>query len=292
MSSGLIGGIVSLCCALSSSAAGWQITQLKEASPAFITCLKFLAATVCAGVLLASGGFGGWQASSLIFFILAVCAVPLEYLITYFQTKSYQESEQSLVGPLWGTSTLFALPLGVVFLGEIPTVWGLCGVLIAAGGTMLLGWEAGTANPWSAVLNILRDRGAYYMLTAALCGAIATIIAKYAFMYGSPLLYLLAISVLTGILGVRGAITRDAVASIRGRGLRIAFLTLTSSVLLITHFVGLGLLPAAYFLSIKRSSVVFDVLVGKLLNKDQNFLARLPGALLIFGGVALTLLKG
>ncbi len=292
MSSGLIGALFAFATAISSSAASLQISHLKSVSPAFLTFLKFCLGFVCALLLLAVGYFGDWNVTSFLFFGLVVLAIPLEYLIAYFQTKAYQVSPQSLVGPLWGTSAIFALPFAALVLGEIPSLWGLIGVFLVIIGTFVLGWRAGLGNVFDSLRHVFKEKGAYYMLAAALCGALATIIAKYAFTYASPALYLLFISGLTAIIGIRAGLKQASIASAKGKGVRITFLTLTQGVLLITHFIGLSLLPAAYFLSIKRSSVVFDVVAGKIFSKDENFGPRLLGALFIFAGILLTLLRG
>lgn len=57
----------------------------------------------------------------------------------------------------------------------------------------------------------------------------------------------------------------------------------TSSIL---HFVGLSLLFAAYYISIKRLSILFDVIFGKLIHKEEHFYERLIGVALMVGGMA------
>lgn len=291
MTSSLLGTIFALITALSSSAANFQVTRLNSVSPALLTFLKFCVGAVCALLLISIGYFGSWTVTNPLFFLFVIVAIPFEYLITYLQTRAYQTSEQSLVGPLWGTSAIFALPLGAIFLGENPTWWGVGGVCMIVVGTCVIGYRTGDKMLW-VLKNILKEKGAMYMFLAALCGAVATIIAKSAFVYASPALYLLCISACTALVGVRSAVKASAFASTQGKGYRIFFLLWTQGVLLVTHFIGLSLLPAAYFLSMKRSSVLFDVFIGKFLNKDGQFFTRLPGAILIFGGILLTLLKG
>jgi len=53
------------------------------------------------------------------------------------------------------------------------------------------------------------------------------------------------------------------------------------------HYIGLSLLPAAYFISLKRSSVLFDVLFGKFVHHENHFKTRLIGATLMVGGIIL-----
>jgi drug/metabolite transporter (DMT)-like permease len=53
----------------------------------------------------------------------------------------------------------------------------------------------------------------------------------------------------------------------------------------ITHFVSLGLAPVAYMISVKRLSLVFGVILGRLLFKEENIGYRLVGASIMVLGV-------
>ena len=55
----------------------------------------------------------------------------------------------------------------------------------------------------------------------------------------------------------------------------------------VLHYIGLSLILAAYFISLKRLSIVFDVFLGRLVHKEGHFRERLTGALFMVAGVLL-----
>jgi drug/metabolite transporter (DMT)-like permease len=80
-----------------------------------------------------------------------------------------------------------------------------------------------------------------------------------------------------------------ALRSIWGWGLLLGFFVALS---ILSVAQGLTLAPAAYLIAVKRTSLLFSVLVGGMWLKERPFLPRLVGAGLMFGGVILIALKG
>jgi uncharacterized membrane protein len=53
----------------------------------------------------------------------------------------------------------------------------------------------------------------------------------------------------------------------------------------ITHFVAISKIEAAYMISIKRTSILFSVVLGKFFLQDKEFGKRFEGAFLMLLGV-------
>lgn len=281
-----VGILFALATAFSDTLGNWQVRRLPSISPVLLTWLKFIAGIIAAGVVFFS--IGAPLTTSALFFAIVIVAIPVEFLITYWKTQAYQLSPQSIVGPLWGLTALFTIPLGILFLGEYPSLFGYVGVIAIVIGIFILGWHGSMLE---IVANLHRERGTIYMLGASAGGAIATVLAKYAFQFGSPIFYLLMTALLTVLATTPNVLSRDLTRQIRGNGLQITALSTTQGLLMIFHFIALSLLPAAYFIALKRMSIVFDVLAGKL-SGEEHFLLRLSASIVIFAGILLIVLLG
>jgi len=208
----------------------------------------------------------------------------MELGIVFLHIRAFQQSPQSLIGPLASLSALSLIPLGYVFLKETPSFLGLLGVGSIAVGPFFLGSTRSGRSLRQRIRNIFQDRGSRYIIGSALISAGAVVITKFLFQYAPPLLYTFysLLSVLIGItiiLFFTGKFRdlRYAPSSLFGIGALF-------SIVAATHAVGLSLLFSSYFISLKRFSIIFDVLFGHLVHKEDYFRERLIGALFMIVG--------
>jgi EamA-like transporter family. len=59
----------------------------------------------------------------------------------------------------------------------------------------------------------------------------------------------------------------------------------TMGIAVITHFVAISKIETAYMIAIKRTSILFSVVLGKFFLQDKEFRKRFEGALLMLLGV-------
>lgn len=282
---GILAGIGS---ALFASLQNSFFKKLPHASPAIINWFRFVITLPLLALLITLWGL--WSIPSLSFWlVLCGLSLPLELLLSYLYVKAFQYSPQSLVGPLFSLSAVFLLPLGFLILGERPSVLGIIGVLSIALGPFILGWSGKNGhslNPRVLLGNVFCERGSWYMVASALTASGAVITSKILYRSAPPLLA--AFFVLTGLTAIltmvllfrREAPTRFVHGTMLGMGLLYG-------VGAILHHVGLSLMLAAYFISLKRFSIVFDVLLGRLIHKEEHFRERLLGALIMVAGLLL-----
>ena len=54
-----------------------------------------------------------------------------------------------------------------------------------------------------------------------------------------------------------------------------------------THYISISMAPVAYMLSVKRLSLLFGVILGRLIFKEEHIRYRLLGASVMVAGVCL-----
>lgn len=290
-----LGTIAACLTALSMSIHAFTLKQASIEHTSVLSFTKAFAALTIICLLIILTPWGAWTPPSPELWSAIVLTILLESVITFAFTRAHQRGDQSLAGPLFATSVILLLPLGTLFLNEQYTPYDIVGVLLVFIGSLLMGWSKDNHGLLKATKAIWGDRGTPWMLFDALLAALVLTIAKFSFNAGVPVLtfalyVLLGQSILLLPLAVKTAIAKKhTFTSLKN----VSAVSVSFGVLQLFHYVGLSLLPAAYFISIKRLSIVTDVLVGRYVGKETVwFFSRLRGALLMFAGVLLFLLFG
>lgn len=262
-----------------------QLHRLSGVSTYLLNWLRFLVASAVLAVLVTL--FSRWQVPPQPFWLLLLgVSLPVEILVAFGYARSFQVSPQSLVGPLFSFSPIFLVPFSYLLNGEFPSRLGLAGVFSAVAGALVLGWDVAHPGIRQAFSNIVRERGSYLMLATALLAAVAVSVAKFSYRYASPLLFAFYITAALLIVHTPAAFVKSF-AELRGRWRSAAAMAGAYGVGMALHYTGLSLLLAAYYISIKRLSIVFDVVFGRLFGHEDHTRERLIGALLMVAGVIL-----
>ena len=230
--------------------------------------------------------FDSWKLPPVPFFIVLAAALPLETIASFCYIRAFQLSPQSLVGPLFSLVAIFLVPVSFFVFGIVPSAAGWAGILLGLLGSLLLGWDIEEPEFKRKLKHVFEERGTYYILGAAIAVTGTITLAKFSFQYAPPLVYgfyvLLGVSLfyLPSALKEIPALFRTHYKSLVGMGL-------SNAIVNVFHYLGLSLLPPAYFISLKRSSILFDVLFGKLVHKESHFGSRLAGAALMLIAIIL-----
>lgn len=279
-----MGFLVGVATAFFVSLGNTQLRRLTGVDTYVINWLRFSASAVVLAVLVSI--FTGWHYAPPVLWLLVAVSVPIELLLGVCYVRAFQCSPQSLVGPLFSFSAIFLVPLSYFLNGELPSPLGFLGIISALGGALALGWDFNNPGVRKSVVRVFRERGAWYMLGAAALAGVAVAIIKYSYSYTSPIVF--AFYVLLGLALVHTPIAlRRSLNELRGRWREAVLMTGAFAISQPLHYIGISLLLSAYFISIKRLSIVFDVILGRLVGKESNLRERLIGALLMVAGVIL-----
>ncbi|MGV1099962.1 EamA family transporter [Thiovibrio sp. JS02] len=235
-----------------------------------------------------------WPELDAVFWWNFLISFPVNVLAYFLYLRAITLSPLSLVIPFLAFTPLFMIVTGLVFLGERISLWGGGGVFLIAGGSYLLKSEEKDKGFWAPLRALGRDKGCMCMLSVAFLYSFGAVIGKQAILHSSPLFFANLFFLLFGLgllawLGIRGRVSRRLLMGEWEKGLWLGgFLGMH----VICHALAISIATAVYMIAVKRSSILFTVLAGWLLLREEPLPGRICGALLMFAGMLLILLVG
>lgn len=223
-----------------------------------------------------------------------VASIPLNGISFIIYMRAIQISPLSLTLPYLAFTPVFMIVTGAMVLDELPSLWGVGGILTTCVGSYVLNLEPerrGLLDPFRAVF---RETGSWLMLLVAFVFSLAAVVGKKGILHSSPLFFTVTFFTL---LNVTFLVLLRAAGRIRlRRYLEEPLKGGVAGILLFLHafFHGyaIALTKAAYMISIKRFSILFGVLYGGWLFREKNIGIRLFGAALMLSGAVIIVLKG
>jgi len=224
--------------------------------------------------------------------LLLLCVqIPFEVLAYYLYLKAIRISPFSMSVPYLSFTPVFTILTARVVLGESISSEGLLGILMVTVGAYVLNLERTAYHPLAPLKAIVKSPGSRHMLLVALIWSLTSTLGKKGVQLSDPLFfgvfYMLALSVpLTVIAGWR---VKRNVASVNLKGrnaLWLALAGLVTALAMIAHFHAIELVPVAYMISVKRTSLIFSVLFGGLIFRERHIRLRLFGTCIMLSGVA------
>lgn len=209
--------------------------------------------------------------------IAASAALELVYFILL--AIAYRDSDVSLVYPIArGTAPVLVLLGGILIAGNGTSAGQAAGVCAVALGVVLVRGIGGEPDA----------RGVAFALAIGVCIAGYTLVDKSGIRHAGPIPYLELVLLPATAIYLPFTIARRGAAAVRE-----ALTPLTAGVavlLFVTYLLilaALRLAPAASVSAVRETSVVFATALAAWLAKERVGSARLAGAVLVAGGVAL-----
>ncbi|MEX2528830.1 MAG: EamA family transporter [Gemmatimonadota bacterium] len=230
-----------------------------------------------------------------------VVSASVNSICTLLIARSVVISDLSLVAPLQSFTPVFMLLWAPWALQEVPSVGGVLGVLVVVAGAYLLAAPS-AGGGWMAPLRALwEDGGARLMLAVALLFSFSATADKVGVLASGPLLWGAAMhGGMVAILGPFAAwrwlkLRRTPAGSAGVRGAPVPWILaagVLNGVMMGVQMTAYTLSLAAYVIAVKRSSILFSILLGRVFFHEMTAGKRLPGAvLMLVGFLLLTLLE-
>jgi drug/metabolite transporter (DMT)-like permease len=262
-----------------------QFSPFEMAIAASLYSLPFLLATI-PFIPIPELGHGFWW--------IVCIVIPLDTVAFYLYMKAIKLSPLSLSIPFLSFTPVFMLATGFLILREIPNTWGLVGVfLIVAGSYLLHAGEVkhGYLAPFRA---ILKEPGSVLMLIVSVLFSVLAVLGKKGILLSSPLffgfLFLACLDAVTLLIfPVVGKIRWRTLLSMPLKGLSVGIMLYLH---VLFHALAISMIQAVYMISVKRTSILFSVVYGRILFKESEIRNRLLGAFLMFLGVVCITLFG
>lgn len=277
---------LTLMCALSLAAAD-AVTKrwLGSLGARDLTVVRFgLAGFVTLPLLLANPP--GWPPPA--FWGWIAWLVPLELLALVLYVQAIRDHPLSLTLPYLAFTPAFITLTGWLILGERVSPGGFAGIALVVAGSWLLHVESLSATGWRrALTEPFAHPGSRRMLAVAFIYAVTSVGGKGAMRYmdGGQFgpLYILLVG--TGALVLfRGWERMPRVVRLHPVA-AIAAATLMGAMVL-THFLALEQVETAYMIALKRTSLLFGIVLGVLWFGETRLRGKLLAGSLMLAGVA------
>ncbi len=223
-------------------------------------------------------------------FILLAGAVTCS-ISSILAIKGIKYGDLSLVGPVMTLTPLFILLTSPIMIGQFPSLIGLLGVLLIVFGSYTLNINELKNGFREPVKALFKNRGARYMLGAAVVWSIGSNIDKMGIDASSPYIWAGTLNALSGILFLplvmlKGQ-SKKKIGDFRGNILSIFIIGFVASMSSLIQLLAVNLILVVYVISLKRLSSVFQVLIGHFIFKEEYFKERFVGVIIMFLGAIL-----
>ena len=219
-------------------------------------------------------------------------SLPLNFIPFFIYMKAIRTSPLSLTLPYLAFTPAFMILTGYLFLDEMPSSWGIIGVLVTCVGGYVLNLEHGKHSLFTPLNAVFKETGSWLMLIVAFIFSLSAVIGKKAILHSSPLFFTttffavlafltLLVLLLVGKIRLRTFKTEISKGMVAG-GLFFAHALL--------HGYAISLTKAAYMISVKRLSGLIGILYGGLIfNEKHIFIRFVGGSMMVAGAMLITI---
>lgn len=237
-----------------------------------------------------------WPPLGRSFWTTVLILLPLETTALLLYMEAIRSSPLSLTLPFLAFTPTFMIITGAVILGEHLTWTGIGGIVLVAAGSYWLHldlhrWQNGTSLHGAVlqpIKSMTRERGSLLMLAVASIYSVTSVLGKRAVLLSTPIFFAAFYFVIHGLFATAAIslIFRVKPWSILRRNIKgVVVVGVCQGLMVITHMAAISMAPAAYMIAVKRTSILFGVLMGCTFLGESGLLQRLTGALLMVAGV-------
>ena len=227
-----------------------------------------------------------------VFFISFIVSLPLNAVPFFLYMKAIQVSPLSLTVPYLAFTPVFMIATGFVFLNEMPDRWGMIGIAAVCVGSYVLNIDIKRRSLLAPFRAVFKEIGSWLMLVVAFVFSFSAIIGKLAILHSSVMFFQMSFFTTLNLLVI--------IIFLIFRKIKLKTFTqmpvkgACAGILLYFHIMlhgfAISMTKAVYMMSVKRLSILFGVIYGGLVFKEENFLMRFSGAVLMFVGAGVILL--
>lgn len=201
--------------------------------------------------------------------------------------KALQLSDLSLCIPMVAFTPVFLLVIGPMLTGDMPSTQGILGAVLVGIGSYVLNLDRTRNGLLAPIRALFQEKGARIMLGLALLWSITGSVDRIAVQRFNLSFWASAQLCTIAILLVPILIRYQAFSSPISKRSALSLLSLGgfNALSLGAYLFALQAAPVHYVICLKRSSILFSVLLGRVMFKEQFLVDRLPGAILMLAGV-------
>jgi drug/metabolite transporter (DMT)-like permease len=215
---------------------------------------------------------------------------PLELLAMMLYSLAIRDSALYLTLPYLAFTPVINVVTGNLILGESVSSEKLVGILLVVFGAYLLNSKKhAISHPRHLLLPliaIVSEKGSRLMLIAAIIYSFTSVLGKGAMQYAEPEYFGAFYFSVLGVAGLLlGLLARpNSMTVIYRQPVSVLTVAVFMCVMVVSHFLAIALVEVAYMITVKRTSLLFGIILGALMFSEkglaQHFVA---GALMVIG---------
>jgi len=226
------------------------------------------------------------------FYYSIIIASIIDIIAMTFFLKAIASGELAKTFPLVAFTPVFLIATSFLILGETTSIIGLSGILAISLGAYLLRSESVRVGILEPLKLLLREKGSRYMLITAFLFSLIGPLFKKAILNSSPFFALATTKFLGTLLLILFFLPQKKICTIHKKiasNFKLLFLqSIAIFFAALALFAALNFsIPAVYVISIKRTSILFTIILGFILFKEKNFARNLIAGTIIILGIFL-----
>ena len=223
------------------------------------------------------------------FYLVTLINIALFFLAQILMIKSLKMSNLSVSIPMLSFTPVFLLLTSYLMLNEFPTLAGLLGVLLVVLGSYVLNIHEAKQGYLEPIKPIFKNKGIFYMVIVAFLYSLCANLGKIGVNLSNPAYYMFMFyfiySILLFIVFFKNIKSNITVLRKNLNYFALGGLSTAASEILIGITYKYSIVP--YIISLKRTSILFAVLIGICLFKDKNIEQAIIGSAIMLIGVLL-----
>lgn len=243
--------------------------------------------------LLATLPFIEIPALDLTFWLSTIVALPLEGIAVLLYIRAIKVSPLSLTIPFLALTPVFLIATSFLMIGELPALSGIAGIMLIAIGAYLLNFNSSGKGFLAPIKAIVKEKGSIMMIAVAFIYSITSNLGKIAVLHSSSLFFAVIYTTIFSLFLLPYVIfkERKIVTVIKTRIPLFLLIGFLFAVMVTAHFSAIRLVEVSYMISVKRTSLIFSVVFGRLFFKEEHIRDRLLGTIVMVIGVVLIVTK-
>lgn len=232
------------------------------------------------------------------FWFWLALAVPLELLAMILYVTAIQQNPLYATLPYLAFTPVFNVATAYILLGETVSSRGFVGILLVVLGAYLLNLPPAARlglnklsllsliTPFTVLAN---QRGARIMLLVAAIYSVTSVISKKALQFATPQSFGAFYYALIGTVVITlAAFKRPGnFKLITRRPLPVLLVGALMGLMIVTHFLAIAKVEVAYMVAVKRTSLLFGMIYGAVLFREQSLASHFVAGMLMVGGAGL-----
>ena len=218
-----------------------------------------------------------------------ISSIVLNMVAVTLYVYALKISQLSTCLPLLTFTPVFLIGTSFLLLGELPSIYGLAGIILISLGTYMLNLNRISDGFLGPLKAIKEDKGAMLMLAVAFIWSFAANFDKIGVLGSGPLFYSLFFNTGFFVLYIPFLFKLNPrfPQEIRGNFIKLFFVGFLGAMMFLTQMAALNIALVSYVIAIKRAGIIFSLIFGGLYFNEKITIHRIGAVLMMLAGVFL-----